>query len=106
MLAPKIARFSIGQIVAHEILQFRGVIVDIDFYFLSCLHFHADPSSSNQYKNQLWYHVLVENTSMRIYVPESDLRQSDRITAINHPSINDYFSHLKSGIYQTKFLIH
>ncbi len=100
----KTANFSIGQIVDHRILHFRGVIVDIDFYFLSCINKQLHTFNHTPEQSQLWYHLLIDNTAYRIYVPETDLYASDNASAIIHPVLDSYFSQFRNGTYQAKLL--
>lgn len=104
MLVAKTAHFSIGQIIYHRTLHFRGVIIDIDFYFLSYQN-ECKPSKIHNEHSSLWYHILIDNTPFQIYAPESDIRPSASTNAIIHPAIEFYFLPFKSGIYQSKILM-
>lgn len=100
----KTANFSIGQIVDHRILHFRGVVFDIDFYFLSCISKQLHTFNHTPEHTQLWYHLLIDNSAYRIYVPETDLEASNNTAKISHPALEFYFSRFRNGIYQAKEL--
>ena len=57
------ARFAIGDVVRHRILDFRGVIFDVDPEFANTEEWYeAIPEEIRPSKDQPFYHLLAENT--------------------------------------------
>ena len=56
------ARFSIGNIVKHKYLNFRGVIFDLDPEFNNTEEWYlAIPEQIRPKKEQPFYHIFAEN---------------------------------------------
>ena len=56
------AKFSIGDIVKHKFLNFRGVIFDLDPVFANTEEwYNAIPKDFRPDKNQPFYHLFAEN---------------------------------------------
>ena len=56
------ARFSIGEVVRHRLLDFRGVIFDVDPAFDNSEEWYeAIPEAMRPAKDQPFYHLLAEN---------------------------------------------
>ena len=54
--------FSIGQVVKHKFLDFRGVIFDVDPEFNNTEEWYQSiPSQIRPSKDQPFYHVFAEN---------------------------------------------
>lgn len=96
------AKFSIGQIVHHQLFDYRGVIIDVDFRFLASDEWYDQVARSRPPKDQPWYHVLVDNAIHQTYVAERNLASSDVLDPIHNPMIDHYFDALESGFYQLK----
>ena len=99
----ELAKYSLGQMVKHKSLEYRGVIIDVDSRFKyseACyLAIAGKPD-----KEQPWYHILVDETNYIIYVPEKNINADPSGEPVEHPEIEQYFSRLENGIYQSKFL--
>ena len=67
------AKFSIGQLVTHSIYGYRGVIIDADPEFTLSDSWYDKMATTKPSKNQPWYHILVNNSSIQTYVSESSL---------------------------------
>ena len=94
------ALYTIGQLVSHRLFQYRGVIVDVDPYFMLSEEWYKTMAKSRPPRDQPWYRVLVHNAIHETYVAERNPQADDSGEAINHPEIDDYFSALKNGFYQ------
>lgn len=93
------AKFAIGQIVHHQLFDYRGVIIDVDFRFLGSDEWYEQMARSRPPKNQPWYHVLVDNAIHQTYVAERNLEASDVLMPIHHPLLEHYFSGIEDGHY-------
>jgi heat shock protein HspQ len=77
------AKFSIGDVIKHKFLDFRGVIFDLD----------------RPAKEQPFYHVFAENKDIFYiaYVSEQNLVLENLNKPANHPNVSSIFSHFESG---------
>ena len=68
--------FSIGQVVKHKFLDFRGVIFDVDPEFNNTEEWYQSiPSQIRPSKDQPFYHVFAENDDVfyTAYVSQQNL---------------------------------
>lgn len=87
-------QFAIGQVVKHQIFDFRGVIVDVDPEFNNSEEWWlAIPENLRPRKDQPFYHLLAENesTSYEAYVSEQNLLIDETGEPVNHPQIPEVF---------------
>jgi heat shock protein HspQ len=94
MSGPRVAKFSIGQIVRHRFFAFRGVIFDVDPVFANTDEwYNAIPSQMRPRKDQPFYHLLAENaeTEYVAYVSEQNLVTDPTQDPVRHPQVQDYF---------------
>lgn len=96
------AKFAIGHIVHHQLFNYRGVILDVDFRFLGSNEWYEQVARSRPSKNQPWYHVLVDNAIHQTYVAECNLELSEEIDPIHNPMLDHYFSEMRDGYYLLK----
>ena len=62
--------FSIGQVVKHKFLEFRGVIFDVDPEFNNTEEWYQSiPSQIRPRKDQPFYHVFADNEDEIFYTP-------------------------------------
>ena len=90
------AKFSIGIIVKHKYLNFRGVIFDVDPVFNNSEEWYlAIPKEIRPHKNQPFYHLLAENKDIFYiaYVSEQNLLLDQNMKECCHPDIRKIFSH-------------
>ena len=89
------AKFSIGNIVKHKFLDFRGVIFDLDPVFNNTDEwYNAIPKKIRPDKNQPFYHLFAENEEIFYiaYVSEQNLLDDLKNGPANHPDIRKIFS--------------
>ncbi|MEH6534596.1 MAG: heat shock protein HspQ, partial [Photobacterium frigidiphilum] len=67
------AKYSIGDLVHHNLFDYRGVIVDIDPHFQLTDEWYETVARSRPPKNEPWYHVLVHESTNSTYVAEQNL---------------------------------
>jgi len=90
------ASFSIGNIVKHRYLNFKGVIFDLDPSFNNTEEWYlAIPKEIRPIKEQPFYHLFAENEEIFYiaYVSEQNLLIDDSNKKCNHPDIKQVFSH-------------
>ncbi len=96
------ARFSIGDVVRHRLLGFRGVVFDIDPVFNNSEDWYqAIPEDMRPDKDQPFYHLLAENgeSSYIAYVSQQNLVRDDSAEPVDHPAIRGLFDSFADGRY-------
>ena len=100
-----LARFSIGDIVRHRLLDFRGVIFDVDPEFANSDEWYDSiPEAMRPAKDQPFYHLLAENaeSSYVAYVSQQNLVPDDSDEPVDHPAIDNLFERFAAGRYQLR----
>ena len=100
-----LARFAIGEVVRHRLLDFRGVIFDVDPEFANSDEWYeAIPEAMRPSRNQPFYHLLAENSeaSYVAYVSQQNLVPDDSDEPIDHPAIGTLFDRFDEGRYQLR----
>lgn len=92
-------KYSIGQLIEHKKLTYRGVVYDADAQFSGSDEWCQVVALSRTPKDAPWYHVLVEGGNATTYVAERKLQASHNFTPIRHSLINVYFSDFKKERY-------
>ena len=88
------ARFALGEVVRHRLLDFRGVIFDVDPEFANSEEWYeAIPEQMRPPKDQPFYHLLAENSdaSYVAYVSQQNLVRDGTDEPIDHPAIDTMF---------------
>ena len=100
-----LARFAIGEVVRHRLLDFRGVIFDVD---PECANsdewYEAIPEEMRPPKGQPFYHLLAENSesSYIAYVSQQNLVHDDSEEPIDHPAIGTMFDSFDGERYKLR----
>ena len=89
--SPVDARFFVGQIVAHNRVGYRGVVVGVDPCFSLSEEWYEEVARSRPPKDRPWYHVLVDGATHTTYVAERHLDPSEDATQIDHPLLGAHF---------------
>jgi heat shock protein HspQ len=100
-----IARFAIGEVVRHRLLDFRGVIFDVDPEFANSEEWYqAIPEGIRPSKDQPFYHLLAENseTEYIAYVSEQNLLEDQSGEPVRHPEIGEMFDKRPDGRYEPR----
>jgi len=105
--APPIAHasFAIGDVVKHRMLEFRGVIFDVDPVFANSEEWYQSiPEGIRPHKDQPFYHLLAENmeSSYVAYVSQQNLIRDDNDDPIDHPAIPGIFDDFEDGRYKLR----
>jgi heat shock protein HspQ len=99
------ARFGIGDVVRHRMLDFRGVIFDVDPVFANSEEWYDSiPEQIRPARNQPFYHLLAENaeSSYVAYVSQQNLVVDDEDEPIDHPAIDGLFDGFEPGRYRLR----
>jgi heat shock protein HspQ len=100
-----LARFTIGEVVRHRLLDFRGVIFDVDPEFANSEEWYAAiPEAMRPSKDQPFYHLLAENSeaSYVAYVSQQNLVPDDSEEPVDHPAIGTLFDRFDHGRYMLR----
>ena len=96
------ARFGIGDVVRHRLLDFRGVIFDVDPTFSNTDEWYeAIPEGLRPAKEQPFYHLLADNEeqSYIAYVSQENLVADESEEPIDHPALGSLFQGFDHGRY-------
>jgi len=93
------AKFSIGELVHHQLFNYRGVVVDVDRNFQGTEEWYETVAKSRPPKNKPWYHVIVHDSDHFTYVAERNLEPDDSADPINHPMLEHFFIRFENGKY-------
>jgi heat shock protein HspQ len=99
------ARFAIGDVVRHRLLDIRGVIFDVDPVFANSDEWYeAIPEDIRPAKDQPFYHLFADNTegSYVAYVSQQNLLRDDSEEPVEHPAIRDLFADFDGERYRLK----
>ena len=99
------ARYGIGEMVRHRLLDFRGVIFDVDPVFANSDEWYeAIPEAIRPPKEQPFYHLLAENAESTYvaYVSQQNLLPDESDEPVDHPAIAAMFDRLEGGRYQLR----
>jgi heat shock protein HspQ len=99
------ARFGIGEVVRHRLLDFRGVVFDVDPEFANSEEWYdAIPEDLRPPKDQPFYHLLAENkqSSYIAYVSQQNLVADEDGGEIDHPAIPGLFDRFTEGRYRLR----
>jgi heat shock protein HspQ len=100
-----LARFAIGDVVRHRLLDFRGVVFDVDPEFANSEEWYeAIPEAIRPRKDQPFYHLLAENseTTYVAYVSQQNLLPDESDEPVSHPEIAAMFDRLEGGRYRLR----
>lgn len=96
------AKFAVGQVVHHRLFDYRGVIVDVDAVFSLSEDWYQSVAKSRPPKDEPWYHVLRDGTTIQTYVAERNLEPDASGRPIRHSEIERHFSGFFDGRYHRR----
>jgi len=99
------ASFAIGDVVRHRLLEFRGVIFDVDPVFANSEEWYQSiPEGIRPHKDQPFYHLLAENaeSSYVAYVSQQNLIRDEDDEPVDHPAIAGLFDDYEDGKYKLR----
>ncbi len=95
------SKFNIGQLIKHQLLEFLGVIIDIDAKFslknYNNINKNKKLYNKNLYKNFPWYHVIIEDNKglhSHTYLSENQIS-----------IVYNIFDYKKTSLYKLSILI-
>jgi len=92
-------RFAVGELVHHQLFDYRGVVVDVDPDFQGSDAWYDSVAKSRPPRDKPWYHVLVHDAQHTTYVAERNLEQDAAPDPIQHPLLQHFFSRFENGRY-------
>jgi heat shock protein HspQ len=93
------ARFAVGELVSHQLFDYRGVVFDVDPVFMGSDDWYEQVARSRPPRDRPWYHVLVHGAQHTTYVAERNLEPDDSSDPIDHPAIDHFFHGFEDGRY-------
>lgn len=93
------AKFTLGQVVHHQELDCRAVIVDVDPMFLGDGETASMMIGEGKPLDRPWYHVLINGREHVSYVSESAIEPDESGTPIMHPSVDLFFREFRNDHY-------
>src|SRR5687767_2445820 len=99
------ARYGIGEVVRHRLLDFRGVVFDVDPEFANSEEWYESiPEDLRPPKDQPFYHLLAENeqSSYIAYVSQQNLVPDEDGGEVDHPGIAGLFDRFDGARYRLK----
>jgi heat shock protein HspQ len=99
------AKFGLGDVVRHRLLNFRGVIFDIDPVFANSEEWYQSiPADMRPRKDQPFYHLFAENddSTYVAYVSQQNLISDGDGGPVSHPAIGDVFDSYRDGQYHMR----
>jgi heat shock protein HspQ len=95
--APARARFAVGELVAHRLFAYRGVVFDVDATFQGSDAWYRSVARTRPPRNAPWYHVLVDGATHTTYVAERNLAPDAAATPVRHPLVDHFFGDFRDG---------
>ncbi|MDH3582709.1 MAG: heat shock protein HspQ [Phycisphaerae bacterium] len=92
------AAYRPGQLVRHRRYGYRGVVVDFDMICRAEDGWYYGNQTQPD-RNQPWYHVLVDGSSISTYAAQGNLQADSSSDPIDHPLIDHFFSAFRGGAY-------
>ena len=95
--------FNVGDIIAHNKFNYRGVIFEVDPTFKGSDEWYDHIAKSRPPRDTPWYHVLVDGADHATYVAERHLELCKDTTHISNPLIPHFFDRYEDGRYERVF---
>lgn len=93
------ARFSIGDVVAHRLFGYRGVVIDVDPVFGLSDEWYEQVAQSRPPRNAPWYHVIAEGSPAPRYVAERNLARDETGEPVRGDLLDAVFDGFEAGRY-------
>ncbi|MBF0148084.1 MAG: heat shock protein HspQ [Magnetococcales bacterium] len=103
---PRVAKFSIGQIIQHNLFDYRGVIVDIDPMYQKDDAWYDRMARTRPPRDQPWYQILVHESDSETYVAERNLSPDNSAEPVENPRLAAYFRSFSHGRYIPRNVVH
>jgi len=93
------AKFTIGQLIEHRLFGYRGVIFEVDPYFMLTDEWYEQVAKLRPPRNEPWYQVMPDKMRNTTYVAQQNLRLDRSRRPITHPDIGQVFVEFRNGVY-------
>ncbi len=94
-------KFFVGQVIHHQLFDYRGVIVDVDPVFQGTEEWYERVATTRPPRDQPWYHVLVDGADHATYVAERHLEDDTSGQQVAHPALGEFFDRFHEGRYHS-----
>ncbi len=84
----KKCKYTVTQIVCHRDGSYRGMIVDIDPWFMGSNEWYQEAARSTAPMDEPWYYIVIDGADYATYAPESQLKPSTENKPVVNPIIN------------------
>ncbi|MBF0124674.1 MAG: heat shock protein HspQ [Magnetococcales bacterium] len=95
-------RFFVGQIVHHNLFDYRGVVVDVDCCYQGDEQWYERMAVTRPPKDEPWYQILVDNSDGEAYVAEKNLESDLLQEPVEHPLVQYFFECFENGFYKKR----
>ena len=93
------AKFAPGQLIRHQLFEYRGVICDLDPEFSGSDDWYENVARTRPPKDEPWYHVLPHGQEHTTYVAERNLAPDESAEPVDHPLVSVIFETFQEGRY-------
>lgn len=95
------AHFTIGQIIHHRLLSYRGVIFDVDADFQGSEEWYDQHAEKAAYppKDEPWYHVLIDDDGRIAYIAQRNIEIDASTYPVSHPLLENFFTEFDGDHY-------
>ena len=88
-----------GVVIHHRRFGYRGVVIGMDTQFEGSNEWYEAVARSRPPKDRPWYHILPHGASHQTYVAERNLEADTTGQPVQHPGVEEYFTHFIGGRY-------
>lgn len=99
------ARFSIGQVLIHNLFGYRGVVIDVDSSYRGSEQWYEKNAPGSPEKNRPWYYILVHDSVHHAYAAEDQLIADSSGYPVEHPEVEHFFDGFVSGKYHLRYQV-
>ncbi|MBF0434560.1 MAG: heat shock protein HspQ [Magnetococcales bacterium] len=93
------AKFTVGQVIRHNLFDYRGVIVDVDPMYQRDDACYERMPRNRPPKDRPWYQVLVHDSDSEAYVAERNLCLDNSLKPVENAKMAGYFRDFCEGRY-------
>ncbi|MBF0454417.1 MAG: heat shock protein HspQ [Magnetococcales bacterium] len=105
-MSVSVSKFYVGQVVCHNLFDYRGVIVDVDPSYQKDMAWYDRMARTRPPKDQPWYQILVHDSKSESYVAERNLRIDESQEPVKNPHLYKYFQSFAEGLYHRRIALH
>ena len=98
-------RFSVGQVVHHQLFGYRGVVIGVHAQFQGDDDWYDRVARSRPPKDQPWYEVLPHDSVHQTYVAQRNLTADTSGRPVRHPLLGVFFREFDGRRYRVGGMI-